>query len=368
MFLIAYRNLLQEKAKLIISLAGVAFAVILMFTLIGIYNGASAQFTQFSEKSQADIVIAKSGITDFFHGISLIPEPVFDQLQKEPSVEDAVPMIAQRSFVEREGKKYDLFVTSFFSDKAQGAPWELSQGTLDLTQDEIVISNVLAKKLDVSLGDNINVNGQQFRIAGLAKDASAFGTHYSWVTFEKAKAMAVTQGVFNYVYLTAIDKNNTERLATSLATKYPELSVLTQNEFVNNNRAELEESFLPIVEALVIIGFLIGVLVIGLTVYTSTIDKSREYGVLKAVGINNRQLYGIVLMQALITTMAGLLLGMGLSAGINRLLAYLINITPILSYRSLLIGCAAVLGMGAMASLVPIRRLVKIDPSEVFKS
>lgn len=367
MFLIAYRNLLQEKAKLIISLAGVAFSVILMFTLIGIYNGASAQFTQFSEKSQADIVIAKSGITDFFHGISLIPEPVVDQLQKEPGVIEAVPMIAQRSFVEQEGKKYDLFVTSFFPDKAQGAPWELSQGTLDITQDEIVISNVLAKKLNVGLDDKINVNGQQFRIAGLAKDASAFGTHYAWVTFEKAKAMAVIKDVFNYIYLTAAENNNVI-LAKSLAAKYPELSVLTQDEFVNNNRAELEESFLPIVEALVIIGFLIGVLVIGLTVYTSTIDKSREYGVLKAVGINNRQLYGIVLMQALITTIAGLLLGIGLSAGINRLLAYLINITPILSYSSLLIGCAAVLGMGAMASLVPIRRLVKIDPSEVFKS
>jgi putative ABC transport system permease protein len=71
----------------------------------------------------------------------------------------------------------------------------------------------------------------------------------------------------------------------------------------------VDETFLPIVSVLVVIGFVGGVAVIGLTIYTATMEKSREYGVLKALGASNGRLYRIVSHQALISGVLGYILG-----------------------------------------------------------
>ena len=56
-------------------------------------------------------------------------------------------------------------------------------------------------------------------------------------------------------------------------------------------------------------GFVIGLAVVALTVYTATLDRRSEYGVLKAVGARNRHLYGIVLAQALYSVALGIVVG-----------------------------------------------------------
>src|SRR3990172_3816654 len=86
-----------------------------------------------------------------------------------------------------------------------------------------------------------------------------------------------------------------------------------KGEWMASNRKMVDDTFLPIILVLLVIGFMVGVAVIGLTIYTATVEQSREYGVLKAIGATNWKLYGIVFKQAILAGLLGYVLGAALA-------------------------------------------------------
>ena len=116
------------------------------------------------------------------------------------------------------------------------------------------------------------------------------------------------------------------------------------------------------------IAFLVGALVVGLVIYTATVERQREYGVLKAIGARNGMLYRVVTTQALITAVAGSALGVGLAFGAAQLIMelrpqFLIVIEPALIAQSLTAG----FGMALVAALFPARVVAALAPAEVFR-
>lgn len=366
MLLVALRNIIQEKGRLLISLAGVTFAIMLMLVLMGIYNGAIKQFTRFTEENPTDLVIVQKGIGDYFHGASLLPPEALAAAQNTSGVKEVVPMRAQPAFLEQGGKKYDVFLASFMKESALGAPWRVD-GRLDITDNEILISDTFAKKIGRSIGDNIALVNQSFTIRGLVPDATSFGKNYAWITYGKAQELTKLP-VDNFIYVTLEDSSNAARVSNVISRQLPNVSVLTKQQFSENNRAELDEVFLPIIGAIVAIAVVMGTAVIGLTIYTATIDKIREYGVLKAIGVSNGQLFRTVAAQSLLVVVAGFGLGVVVSFALSQLLKEAIGIPPVIT-GPVVAGTAALsIIMGVAAALVPLRRLVSIDPAEVFKS
>jgi putative ABC transport system permease protein len=116
------------------------------------------------------------------------------------------------------------------------------------------------------------------------------------------------------------------------------------------------------------IAFLVGSMIVGLIIYTATVERQREYGVIKAIGGKNRFLYRLVVTQALFASIAGSLLGLLLANGAAQWIMaarpqFLIIFDPVDSGQALLAG----LGMALMASIVPTRVMTGLAPAEVFR-
>ena len=154
-----------------------------------------------------------------------------------------------------------------------------------------------------------------------------------------------------------------------LSQQFPELAIMTKQEFIDNNKSLVTETFLPIVGILVAISFIVGSAIIGLTIYTATIEKSREYGMLKAIGSSNGLLYRIVLEQSFIAGAAGFVIGLLLSFIVSWIAASLVAgfISTIGLQDAAAVFVAAML-MSLLAAWVPARRLGSLDPALVFKS
>lgn len=366
MLLIAIRNILQEKGRLVISLLGITSAVILMLLLMGIYSGAIKQFTRFIDENPTDAVVLQKGVSDYFHGASLIPEDIVERVRLTEGVQEAVPMIAQSAVIQQENKKYDVFIASYVNNQPLGAPWDVI-GDDNVGKDEIIISSTLAKKLKKSIGDKITLANQDFTIRGTVPDATSFGTSYAWVSLEKAKEM-VTLPIVSFIYVKFKQPLNGNQIINSMSQQLPGQTVIGKEQFLQNNRAELEEIFLPIITAIASIAIIVGTAIIGLTIYTATIDKIREYGVLKAIGVSNGQLFKIVSAQSFILVLLGFVLGTIISLLLASALTSLIGIPPAITFITVLGVGALSLVMATIASFAPLRRLLAIDPAEVFKS
>ena len=147
------------------------------------------------------------------------------------------------------------------------------------------------------------------------------------------------------------------------------LSVLTREALAANMRGFLGTFMLPLLTAGVIMGFLVGSVTIGITLYTAVLEKFKEYGTLKALGATGWFLYAILLKQALISwaigTAAGLILGVSANQVINR---WVPGMTATLDGSIAIQTALAGLLMAVLSTGLPMWRLSRLDPMEAFRS
>ena len=146
------------------------------------------------------------------------------------------------------------------------------------------------------------------------------------------------------------------------------VNVLTKKDMAANDLNLFAKVFSAPLRLMVAISFLVGTMIVGLVIYTATVERQREYGVIKAIGGRNRFLYRIVLTQAFFASIAGSTLGILMANGAAQWIMtvrpqFLIAFDPVDAGQALLAG----LGMAMIAAIFPTRVVANLAPAEVFR-
>jgi putative ABC transport system permease protein len=148
------------------------------------------------------------------------------------------------------------------------------------------------------------------------------------------------------------------------------VDVYTPTELAAQDVALGRQLFGPVLNLFIAIGWLAVVLAVGLTMYASVIDRRRELGVMKAVGMGTGGLARTVIVEALLVSLVAfplaLLLARGAAAAVERMspLYRVVAWEPAVMTRGALVAIVAAF----VGSLVPIRRLATLEPDAVFRS
>jgi putative ABC transport system permease protein len=147
------------------------------------------------------------------------------------------------------------------------------------------------------------------------------------------------------------------------------LVLYTSDEFANNTRERILSNVIPILLMVLGLAFIVGLAVSGLTIYTATVEKQREYGILKAVGFKNFFLYRVVLEQSMVTGFLGFVIGVGITLLITLFASdFVPQFVTYLRPIDVAFVAVVTLLMSAIAAYIPVRRLASIDPVAVFKA
>ncbi|MBI2916961.1 MAG: ABC transporter permease [Chloroflexi bacterium] len=374
---IARRNLFAERGRLFISVGGVAFAVLLILTLLGLYRGFTRAFTLYIDNVKVDLWVAQQGArADMMHSVSLMPRGTQGKLEAVPGVEEVHPFIGRSVVFPWKGEAVSTYLVGYDVDSNLGGPLRVAQGKAEPGPGEIIVDKVFSRNKGISLGDRLPIGGSlradsspPLQVVGVAEGGNTGLFQFSFVSRNEAESLLQMTGFANY-FLVHLDRGqDPAQAAARIEAAAPGVKAFTVSAFSESNRELLTEIFLPIIAVLVLIGFGVGTVVIGLTIYTATMEKSREYGVLKAIGATNRRLYRIVLEQAIISDMLGYALGV--------VLAFVVvgaaeRFVPVFVADLQVLDLAAALGiallMGGLASYFPVSRLVRLDPALVFRA
>lgn len=350
-----------------ISVGGVAFSVTLIMVLAGLYQGWNNKLGEYIRTAPVDIWVMQKGSEELFHTPSLLPSNLGDKLTKINGVENAKPFNARRMAVSANGEEFQLYIVGYNPANSAGKPARVVQGKTIPGPGEIIVDRSQSKK--VKIGDDIDAAGHKFKVVGFAEGGDLIITSFAFTLPEELnKIQKLPDSVNNFwVTLTpGVDKNGVIR---DIESSFPDVSAVTRDKFVRSNTKIVSDSFLPVILVLVIVSIAVGIAVIGLTIFTSTIEKSKEYGVLKAIGLKNRQLYGIVMEQALVSGIVGFVVGTGLAFGLGATVGRLVP-QFVSQIRSL--DVVWVLGltllMSIIAAYIPLHRITRIDPAEVFRA
>ena len=364
--ILARRNLLQDKTRLALSIGGVALAIMLILLLNGFLAGMNRQITSYLTYSPGSLIIAQKGVSNLLGATSLLPAGAVKDVEAVEGVAKAVPILSQFVILDLHGRKQPAYLVGYDPEWG-GGPWEIVAGREPESDDEVILDRVLAQRHDLQTGDAFEIMGQDFTVVGLSEDTTSWMTSYFFIRKTAAEKLLRAPGANSFLLVTPANGVTPGDLEARL-NNLTGINALTKDEMAANDLKLFATVFSAPLRLMVGIAFLVGTMIVGLVIYTATVERQSEYGVLKAIGASNGTLYRVVTTQALVASIGGSLTGVLMAYAVGQ---WIMSVRPqfliVFDPRNVLWALLAGLGMALAAAFVPARTVAGLAPAEVFR-
>ena len=359
---------MEQPVRLLISVGGVGLSVMLILVMWAILEGVLRQAGAYVKNTDAQVWIVQKGFTDIAHGFSIVPTGLKARLEAVPGVRRASPITGARTEVQTPAGKEALSVIGYDTDSGVGGPWRFAGDAARPGPGEIVIDETFARTADVAVGDRLRLPDRERKVVALSAGTNQFTNQLAFGDLKDVRSLVRLRGEVNFFAL-QVEPARVESAIAVIDRRFPEVTAFSKAQFVENNEREIAEGFKPILYVMVAIAFFVGLAIVGLTMYTAAVEKAREYGVLSAIGADRRDLSRIIIQQATITSASGFAAGCALLLPATSVIRQLAPKTE-LEFPPILFVAVAVAAvfMAVLASVVPIRRLARLDPAAVFRA
>ena len=370
--LLAWRNLSHDRARFIVTLIGVGFAVLLMGVELGLLVGFARTTSGLVDHSRAELWITPAGTTNVDIAGRLDERRRFQALAV-PGVASVTKLMLQFAFWKKpDGGNESVALVGIEIDSDKLRPWDLVAGSVaDLQQqDAVIIDRLYAEKLGVqSLGDTVEINSQRARIVGFTKGLRTFTqSPYIWVTHRNALAYSRYEpNQTTYLLVSLKPGADVDGVRHALIERLGRVDVWKRDDFAR----QAQKYWLITTGAgsalllSALLGLVVGIVIVGQTLYATTVDRLPEYATLRAMGAPASYLNRVIFRQAAISATLGFGLGILATYAIVAVTAFG-NIAVIVPWWLVLLLAALTVLMCAFGALISIRRLVRIDPTSVF--
>jgi len=371
---LAYKLLVNDKSKFTALLVGITFAVVLMLqvtsTFIGMMKRASATVYNIA----APMWIMDPAVESAGSSIGM-PDYVLDAARSMPGVSYAVPVYQGNTLAKlADGTYQPVTIIGLDDTSLYGRPKLLEGNIEDLYGENafVVVRDGDYPKLEnPRVGTEFQVNDHRGVIVGIADVASGglFGTPTLYTTYSRAlQYLPNLRFTISYVLVQPKSAADIPRIKDQVRSMG--YVALTKDEFVDRTSSfYMWQTGLGInIMMMAVMSFIVGLSISGQTFYTFVLENIDKFAALKAMGANNRELVMMILSQAGFTALIGYGLGVGLcSFMITMAKMRLPSFASQIAYTNLGLGLVMVLLIAAVSSYFGVRRVLKIEPFEVFR-
>ena len=359
---LARRNLLADPRRLATSALAVGMALMLILLLDGLWAGVRAQVTRYEDEIGAQLYVVAPGARSLFADGSNIPLTTVDTVRATAGVDWAAPVRGQFAILGLHGRKVATTLVGAVPGE-RGGPWAMAEGHAPEADDEAVVDQVLAERHDLRVGDRLDIVDGQFRIVGLSRGTASFMTGFVFVTHDAVDALLRTP-----TSTTAVLVGTEEPAEVRRRLEAAGLTVLDRGELRQAGLTLATRVYGAPLRLMVLVAFITGTLVIAFTAYTAVAERTREYGIVKAMGASRRRITGLAAAQTAMITGAGIVAGfvlfaLGRAAITTARPGFTILLTPGAALRA--VGAAVV--MGTLAAVIPAHRLTRLDPAVAYR-
>lgn len=368
MIRLALRNLFQNKIRLTISIGGVALALLLILSLDAIFMGVEQRITVYINNSGADIFVSQADVRNMHMAYSSLPDNVRRKVNEISGVSEVTPILYLSNNIVMGNERNLAYIIGLPMDASFGGPWKMNAGRNRPGKGEAIIDRAVAEKAGVSLGDKVRILGKELEIVGLSEETSSLVNSVAFISMEDFQEQRDNFDTFSFLLVKVKAGEDAKLVADRIQAEVQDVTVQTRTDFARQERKVVKDMSTDVITIMNMIGFLIGLAVLALTVYTATLARRSEYGVLKALGIHNGYLYRTVLAQAFISVILGFFISLIITLMMTAIVPRLgLNMILVISGVSVLKVGGASLIIAGVAALLPIRQIAELDPALIFR-
>lgn len=372
MLSLALKTLISDRSKLLTGLVGVIFSIVLVNVQGGLYLGLMRKASLLVDHCDADLWVTHQ-LVENVDLAREIPESWSQRLRGIPGIRDAEPYIVGKGTASlSNGHMEDVWVIGSDPRTMLGSAWGFVAGSRrDLKRPHgVSFDKVDSTKLgDPQIGEWFEVNGQRTRIVARTHGISGFITMpYLFTTYETARGLArIPPGMTSFILVRIKRDRDPAVIQEQVRQRVPNAAVYLPEEFAKLSqdywmkRTGIGISF----GAATLLGLLVGLTVVGQSLYAMALNHLEDYATLKALGAEDSTVCRVILFQSMFIGGTGSVTGV--------LVVWLIRETwksPLAPVEIPAVLCAASIVLMfficLVAALVPYLRIRKVDPATVL--
>ncbi|HVV99225.1 MAG TPA: ABC transporter permease [Planctomycetaceae bacterium] len=377
---VAWKMLTGDRSKYLGIVFGIAFAALLMGQQASIFCGLMLNTTsQIRDVQGADIWVMDPNV-QFIDDLKPLSDNDLYRVRGVPGVEWAVRLYKGLTRARLDNGNFQQVILLGLDDTTLvGAPREIIVGSLaDLrTPDAVIMDEAgyhyLWPNEPLAAGKVLEMNDRRAVIVGVCKASPTFQTFPIVYSRYSQACMYVPRErkVLSFVLAQNEPGVSVEEVCHRIH-EQTGLQALHRDEFFwKTINYFLRRTGIPINFGITVaLGFFVGSAIAGQTFYLFTIENLKQFGSLKAMGVSNSRIVGMILLQASLVGVIGYGIGIGMASLFGIVMKVMTKGIPPAFYMpwQILVGTAAAVVVIAMiASLLSIRKVLVLEPAIVFK-
>lgn len=362
---LAAANVMHRKTRTAVSVLAVAVEVAMVMLIVGMANGTLGEIAQRLQNVGADVLFQPPDASLILGATSAVmPVKYVDLMKKVDGVVDVTPVLNWHvSNLKGESRALLLWGVDYPSFARISGGFDLVEGRALEGPDDLVMDTVLARATGTHAGEKIRMINREFTVVGIAR-AGAGGRLYARI--DDIQEAIGTPEKASFFLVKGRSATEADTLAKTLLERFPghKVTPVAQVSKVMQDNATGLRQFKQALTAMAVV---ISFLVVLLAMYTTIIERTRELGILRALGASQPKVVQLVMNESLLICLAGVLLGILLAVGGRWLLPQIFPTLNIHLSREWTV-IASVLGLtgGLLGSVYPAMRAARMDPVQAL--
>ena len=362
---LVFSNMLHRPARTVVSVTGIGIGILLIVLTIGLANGTLRERGQREANVGAEIMLRGQGSKGLSGSDSpRLPIALAAEIERLDGVAAAVPIV-QVTVAASEGITRTRLLDGVPYDKyAAIAGLQIIQGRKFVEgRDEMMADSAWLAQHELSIGDKFSIYERDFEIAGTYEPSAGARIKIPLTTLQEQLG---GEGKATTFLVKVKDGIDVDEVSSNINANFPDMFQIIRTSDI----PELYTNGLPALNVFlnVVIGVaaVIAGLIILLTMYTTVTERTRQIGVMKALGMSKSEIAWTIVQEALLLCFGGIVFGVVATVLLKYIFARWTNLTVAIDPQT--VGTIVVVGMisGTIGALYPGLRAARLDAVEAL--
>ena len=359
------KNPFRRKNSAILAIVGIAIGIVVIVALGGITEGLVDTFEETIHAGGADFQISGKETGDSAYGTNTIDASWTDKIANVSGVDEAYPIYVVLTSV---GDDYMNTLIGIDPEGTTLADISMKEGRIfEDGADEVILGEIYADDNNYSVGDTIDVNREEFEVVGIYESGDSNMAGGVFTSISRVGELMDDEDSISNIYV-KVDKGvDAQEVADRIDAEYGDNITTITSVMEMEQMADMLNMLQASTWAISLLAIVVGGLGIINTMLMSVFERTREIGVLKAVGWSNKRILFMIVGESLVITIVSAIIGSIIGVVGCLLLASQIGFEPLFTPKIFIQAFIIAIVVGIVGGIYPALKAIRLPPTEALR-
>ena len=359
------KNPFRRKNSAILAIVGIAIGIIVIVALGGITEGLVNTFEDTIHAGGADFTVSGKETGDSAYGTNTISSNWTEKIANVSGVDEAFPIYVVLTSV---GDDYMNTLIGIDPNGTALADISMKEGRIfEDNSSEAILGEIYAEDNNYSVGDTIDIDREEFKIVGIYETGDRNMAGGVFTSISKVGDLMDDEDSISNIYVKVNKGEDPQTVADRIDSQYGDNITTVTSVMEMTQMADMLNMLQASTWAISLLAIVVGGLGIINTMLMSVFERTREIGVLKAVGWSNRKILTMIVGESLVITIVSAIIGSLIGFAACTILGPQMGIEPLFTLKIFIQAFAIAIVVGIIGGIYPALKAVRLPPTEALR-